>query len=373
MSRKLEYQPKRESDRDRVGADEALVSQLFWQVAKGEEAADDTDTDDADQTSDSPALDGDIEPSTLDLEAEEEIIDTDEDLEVIDKLLNTDDPIALYFRQMSHAPLLTAEEEISLATRIAAGGKSRTPDSQDAREHLARSNTRLVVSIAKRYMGRGVPFLDLIQEGNVGLMRAVDKYDHTRGNRFSTYATWWIRQAVSSATQTQSRTVRVPIHQQERVGAIFRFFKSYHTEHGQRPDLDTVAEELNLPREAVLESLKAAQPESSLDELLTNAHGETGENSLYDTLVDEHSLPPEEQALIAMQREKISLVLDDLPPRHRRIVVMRFGLEGFAQHTLEEVGEIEGVTRERIRQIEKDALRILKQPRHRNRLDPPLY
>lgn len=385
--------PRKREHRERNGfhpdvaagnQDEQLFDQMFLLALQSDPDAEVQldDGEDGEESGDDPEaefadlIEGqDEEPSEDDLAETdaEELISPEEEERILESQLKADDPVALYFRQMSREPLLTAEEELALGKRIAAGKRlpGQKPlsaavlaDAQAAREHLARANTRLVVSVAKKYQGRGVPFLDLIQEGNVGVMRAVDKYDYLRGNKFSTYATWWIRQAVSRSTQMQVRTVRLPIHLQERITAIFRHFRDYYATHGHKPDLDTVSAELELPKDSIIAALRASQPEVSLYEPRRGGDNEEIDQTLEDVYTDPDALSPEELARLNLRRENISTILDDLPVRERRILVLRFGLEGEEPHTLEEIALEFGLTRERIRQLEKQALRRLRHPKY---------
>lgn len=327
-----------------------LLSAVFWSVV-GTPGGDDED-------SAIEMLD------VLNSDEHEEVELEDEDLSILDRHIKDDDPVAIYFKEMGKTPLLTFDEEVSLAQRIEAGGK----DGQDAKDHLARANTRLVISIAKRYIGRGLPFLDLIQEGNVGLMRAVKKYDWRKGHRFSTYATWWIRQAVTRAVSQKVRVIRLPIHQEERLSRIYRFFREHYALYGREPDIETTAAELEMSPDAVLALIQAGRQEASLDEAASD-NGDEDERTLFDTVADENELSPEEAYQLLADKEKINYVLSFLTARQARILVLRFGLNDNEPHTLEEVATEFGITRERVRQIEKDALRQLKHPKMRTLLE----
>ncbi len=293
--------------------------------------------------------------------------------------VSADDPVGLYFRQMAQEPLLTAGEEIDLAKRIELGKDARRKlehpeklntaeratlilhmeQAQDAREHLGRANTRLVVSIAKRYMGQGLPFPDLIQEGNVGLMRAVDKYDYMRGNRFSTYATWWIRQAITRALAQKTRTIRIPLHMTERIRQMYRTAQILEQELGRRPTPEEIAEEMNLPAESVRGMMDASQHAIALERPV----GDDGDSEFGDFIEDQDTPEPAEAAAHHLLQETIEEVLSELTPRQAHILRLRFGLGGGEQHTLEEIANKFGLSRERIRQLEKEALRRLRHPR----------
>jgi RNA polymerase primary sigma factor len=292
--------------------------------------------------------------------------------------VSADDPVGLYFRQMAQEPLLTAQEEIELAKRIELGREAaerlRTmtlsleecewlrklvEDGQSAREHLGRANTRLVVSIAKRYMGQGLPFPDLIQEGNVGLMRAVDKYDYKRGNRFSTYATWWIRQAITRALAQKTRTIRIPLHMTERIRQMYRTAQVLEQTLGHRPTPEEIAKEMELPPESVRGMMDASQHAIALERPV----GDDGDSEFGDFIEDQDSPSPVEAATQHLLQETIEEVLSELTPRQSHILRLRFGLGGGEPHTLEEIANKFGLSRERIRQLEKEALRRLRHPR----------
>lgn len=294
--------------------------------------------------------------------------------------VSADDPVGLYFRQMAQEPLLTAQEEIELAKRIELGREAQLQlqltakvlaantyavlcslisDGQEAREHLGRANTRLVVSIAKRYMGQGLPFPDLIQEGNVGLMRAVDKYDYRRGNRFSTYATWWIRQAITRALAQKTRTIRIPLHMTERIRQMYRTAQMLEQDLGRRPTPEEIAKEMNVPPEAVRGMMDASQHAIALERPV----GDDGDSEFGDFIEDQDTPSPVESATQHLLQETIEEVLAELTPRQSHILRLRFGLGGGEPHTLEEIANKFGLSRERIRQLEKEALRRLRHPR----------
>lgn len=295
--------------------------------------------------------------------------------------ISSDDPVGLYFRQMAQEPLLTADDEIDLAKRIERGLKAserlKHPDvmekterwrrhlrhlvydGQNAREHLGRANTRLVVSIAKRYMGQGLPFPDLIQEGNVGLMRAVDKYDYARGNRFSTYATWWIRQAITRALAQKTRTIRIPLHMTERIRQMYRTAQDLEQTLGRRATTEEIAKAMSLPADTVRAMMDASQHAIALERPV----GEDGDSEFGDFIEDQDTPSPVDSATQNLLEETIEEVLAELTPRQSHILRLRFGLGGGEPHTLEEIANKFGLSRERIRQLEKEALRRLRHPR----------
>lgn len=318
------------------------------------------------------------EPTELDYDNRELIHDPS----VADiSAISSDDPVGLYFRQMAQEPLLTADDEIELAKRIERGLRAQNRleqpdvmeksdrwrrhlrrlvyDGQAAREHLGRANTRLVVSIAKRYMGQGLPFPDLIQEGNVGLMRAVDKYDYARGNRFSTYATWWIRQAITRALAQKTRTIRIPLHMTERIRQMYRTAQDLEQTLGRRPTTDEIADSMNLPADTVRAMMDASQHAIALERPV----GDEGDSEFGDFIEDQDTPSPVDSATQHLLEETIEEVLAELTPRQSHILRLRFGLGGGEPHTLEEIANKFGLSRERIRQLEKEALRRLRHPR----------
>ena len=325
------------------------------------------------------------EPGRDEMEEVEEEFEASDGEEIPDpgigdiNAVSADDPVGLYFRQMAQEPLLTAEEEIDLAKRIELGKSAcekihlvrRTErgirgelqglidDGQNAREHLGRANTRLVVSIAKRYMGQGLPFPDLIQEGNVGLMRAVDKYDYKRGNRFSTYATWWIRQAITRALAQKTRTIRIPLHMTERIRQMYRTAQVLEQNLGRRPTPEEIAAEMEIPAESVRGMMDASQHAIALERPV----GDDGDSEFGDFIEDQDTPSPVESATQHLLQETIEEVLSELTPRQSHILRLRFGLGGGDPHTLEEIANKFGLSRERIRQLEKEALRRLRHPR----------
>jgi RNA polymerase primary sigma factor len=289
-----------------------------------------------------------------------------------------DDSVGLYFREMGQQDLLTAEEEVMLAKEIEAGSEAveklasngdlsdgerwelmLTKERGDAaRAHLIRANTRLVVSIAKKYRGRGLQFLDLIQEGNVGLMKAVEKYDYRRGNRFSTYATWWIRQAVTRALANHGRTIRIPAHLGGRISKLYQVAQELEQQQGRQPTAEEIAEEMDLPAERVRWMLRTSRQPVHLERPV----GDESDAELGDFIEDSEAPPPVEMVAQTMLTEEIGEILDQLTPREARILRLRYGLQDGESRTLKEVGEMFGLSRERIRQLEKEALRKLRHP-----------
>jgi len=294
-----------------------------------------------------------------------------------------DDTIGLYLKEIGRVPLLTAEEEVMLAKRMEAGKIAQEKldkdglnpedrvelrevvlDGLSAREHLIRANSRLVISVAKKYIGRGVPFLDLIQEGNIGLIRAANKFNYQLGHKFSTYATWWIRQAVTRAIADQSRTIRVPVHMGDQINKLLRTAHRLTQELGREPTSEELANALEIPTRKAEEMLRVARRPLSL-EMPTD---DEGDSELGDFIEDEDSAAPDEEVTSSMLRELLRYILQDLPPREVRILQLRYGLVDGETYTLEEVGKKLGVTRERVRQIEAQALSRLRHPTHSRRL-----
>ena len=284
------------------------------------------------------------------LEIEQEEDTSTEDLAASAAVMS-DDPVKLYLKEIGSYPLLTIEQEIDLAKRIEAGEES-------AKKSLAESNLRLVVSIAKRYVGRGLSFLDLIQEGNLGLIKAVDKFDYTKGYKFSTYATWWIRQAITRSIADQSRTIRIPVHMSEVINKTYRVSRTLLQELGREPTELELAKAMNLPIEKVREILKVSADPISLDTPI----GEEDDSHLGDFIKDERIVGPEDAAAYSVLQDQISKLLETLTEREQRVLILRFGLQDGRTRTLEEVGKEFNVTRERIRQIEAKALRKLRHP-----------
>ena len=271
--------------------------------------------------------------------------------------VSIDDPVRMYLKEIGKVPLLTAEEEKKLAIRMGQGDET-------AKQKLAEANLRLVVSIAKRYVGRGMLFLDLIQEGNLGLIKAVEKFDYTKGYKFSTYATWWIRQAITRAIADQARTIRIPVHMVETINKLVRVSRQLLQEYGRDPLPEELAREMNIPEEKVREILKIAQEPVSLETPI----GEEEDSHLGDFLPDEDAPAPAEAAAFTLLKEQLMDVLDTLTPREMKVLKLRFGLEDGRARTLEEVGKEFQVTRERIRQIEAKALRKLRHPSRSKKL-----
>ena len=301
-----------------------------------------------------------IDPTTADDEPDDDAlleIDREEEASYADDLKAadlavSDDPVKLYLKEIGTYPLLSTEEEVTLAKRIKEGD-------EEAKKNLAESNLRLVVSIAKRYVGRGLSFLDLIQEGNLGLIKAVDKFDFEKGFKFSTYATWWIRQAITRSIADQSRTIRIPVHMSEVINRTYRVSRSLTQELGREPTEQELANELGFPIEKVREILKVSADPISLDTPI----GEEDDSHLGDFIKDDTIIGPEEAAAYSVLQDQISKLLETLTEREQRVLTLRFGLNDGRTRTLEEVGKEFNVTRERIRQIEAKALRKLRHPR----------
>ena len=297
------------------------------------------------------------EPDLDDLNDIEEV----EDLQNINLTnfegVNVDDPVRMYLREIGKIPLLSFDEEIELAQKILDGD-------EDAKKKLAESNLRLVVSIAKKYVGRGMLFLDLIQEGNMGLIKAVEKFDYTKGYKFSTYATWWIRQAITRAIADQARTIRIPVHMVETINKLIRTSRLLLQRLGREPSPEEIAEELEMPVERVMEIQKIAQDPVSLETPI----GEEDDSHLGDFIQDDDSPAPQDAAAYTMLKEQLEEVMNTLTPREAKVLKLRFGLEDGKARTLEEVGKEFDVTRERIRQIEAKALRKLRHPSRSKKL-----
>ncbi|MDO4815730.1 MAG: RNA polymerase sigma factor RpoD [Bacillota bacterium] len=299
--------------------------------------------------------DDDVLPELDDIEevTEEELIETENTVDSY----STDDPVRMYLKEIGKVPLLTAEEEIELATRMSEGD-------EEAKRRMAEANLRLVVSIAKRYVGRGMQFLDLIQEGNLGLIKAVEKFDHTKGYKFSTYATWWIRQAITRAIADQARTIRIPVHMVETINKVIRVSRQLLQELGHDPSAEEIAKEMGMPAEKVRDILKIAQEPVSLETPI----GEEEDSHLGDFIPDEDASEPSEAASFSLLKEQLMEVLDTLTPREKKVLELRFGIIDGRTRTLEEVGKEFNVTRERIRQIEAKALRKLRHPSRSKKL-----
>ena len=333
-----------------------------------------------------PELPDDADPPVEDMEeiSEEEMVDPNSLMDTF----GTDDPVRMYLKEIGKVNLLTSDEEISLAQDMNAGtaaqeqldeleqsGEEISPElrqeleksikrGERARQRLAEANLRLVVSIAKRYVGRGMQFLDLIQEGNLGLIKAVEKFDYTKGYKFSTYATWWIRQAITRAIADQARTIRIPVHMVETINKVIRVNRQLLQELGHDPTAEETAEEMNMPVERVREILKIAQEPVSLETPI----GEEEDSHLGDFIPDEDASEPAEAASFTLLKEQLVEVLSTLTPREEKVLKLRFGIEDGRTRTLEEVGKEFNVTRERIRQIEAKALRKLRHPSRSKRL-----
>ena len=304
-----------------------------------------------------PPLD-DLVPEVDDLADIEEV--TEEEINAADDLADTyatDDPVRMYLKEIGKVPLLTPEEEVELAKRMAEGDEL-------AKHRMTEANLRLVVSIAKRYVGRGMLFLDLIQEGNLGLIKAVEKFDHTKGYKFSTYATWWIRQAITRAIADQARTIRIPVHMVETINKTIRVSRQLLQELGHDPSAEEIAAEMNMPVDKVRDILKIAQEPVWLETPI----GEEEDSHLGDFIPDEEASEPSEAASFSLLREQLEEVLDTLAPREKKVLELRFGIIDGRTRTLEEVGKEFNVTRERIRQIEAKALRKLRHPSRSKKL-----
>lgn len=331
------------------------------------------------------SMEEDFEPEDdlMDEDLDDEFGSDDDDYEEKDiYAMSSNDTVGLYLKEMARVPLLSTEEEIALAMRIESGDNAAIKlkkDSQssqalewrltiedgiNARDHLIKANTRLVVSIAKKYMSRGVPFLDLIQEGNLGLMKSVEKFDYRRGYRFSTYATWWIRQTITRAIADQGRTIRVPVHMSDRIRRLYRVARQLEQEYGRKPTPDEIATEMQVEPRKVQWMLRVSWQPLSLEHPV----GED-EDSELGNFIENDSMPtPAQYAMDNLLRDKIEQVLSTLTPREARILRLRFGLQNGRCYTLEEVGQKFGLTRERIRQIEGRALRRLRHPRRARQL-----
>ena len=296
------------------------------------------------------------EPDIDELEAVEDIKVEDIDLASMEGI-NIDDPVRMYLREIGRIPLLSYDEELELEKKVLAGDEA-------AKQKLAESNLRLVVSIAKKYVGRGMLFLDLIQEGNMGLIKAVEKFDYTKGYKFSTYATWWIRQAITRAIADQARTIRIPVHMVETINKLIRTSRHLLQQLGREPTPEEIAAEMEIPVEKVTEIQKIAQDPVSLETPI----GEEDDSHLGDFIQDDDSPAPQDAAAYTLLREQLEEVMKTLTPREAKVLKLRFGLEDGKSRTLEEVGKEFNVTRERIRQIEAKALRKLRHPSRSKKL-----
>ena len=286
--------------------------------------------------------------------------DYEKDKELYDQLLkeiSMDDPVKMYLKDIGKVPLLSADDEIDLARKMMDGD-------EDAKRELSVANLRLVVSIAKRYVGRGMQFIDLIQEGNLGLMKAVEKFDYQKGFKFSTYATWWIRQAITRAIADQARTIRIPVHMVETINKVVRVQRLLLQQYGREPTPEEIAKEMGIPEQRVIEILKISQDPVSLETPI----GEEEDSHLGDFIEDEQALAPTDIVASNLLKEQLIKVLDTLTPREEKVLRLRYGLDDGKPRTLEEVGKEFNVTRERIRQIEAKALRKLRHPSRSKRL-----
>ena len=305
-----------------------------------------------------PPVDEDALPELEELQEIEEVTEEEmNETEAMADTFSTDDPVRMYLKEIGKVPLLTPEEEQELAKRMAEGDA-------EAKHRMEEANLRLVVSIAKRYVGRGMLFLDLIQEGNLGLIKAVEKFNYTKGFKFSTYATWWIRQAITRAIADQARTIRIPVHMVETINKLIRVSRQLLQEKGREPQPEEIAEAMGISVEKVREIIKIAQEPVSLETPI----GEEEDSHLGDFIQDDDAPPPAEAASFTLMKEQLMGVLDTLTPREKKVLSLRFGLEDGRQRTLEEVGQEFNVTRERIRQIEAKALRKLRHPSRSKKL-----
>ena len=298
-----------------------------------------------------------LEPDEADLENEEEVDDVENIEQSVSDMVGVDDPVRMYLKEIGKVPLLSMEEEVELAKRMGEGD-------EEAKKKLAESNLRLVVSIAKRYVGRGMQFLDLIQEGNLGLIKAVEKFDYTKGYKFSTYATWWIRQAITRAIADQARTIRIPVHMVETINRLLRTQRQLIQDLGREPSIEELAEAMDLSIQRVREIQKISQEPVSLETPI----GEEDDSHLGDFIQDDDSPAPQDSAAYTLLKEQLEEVMETLTPREAKVLRLRFGLEDGKARTLEEVGKEFMVTRERIRQIEAKALRKLRHPSRAKKL-----
>ena len=309
--------------------------------------------EDLDMAVEIPVLDTEPDDAVME-EIEDEVVDIDLS---VPEGVGIDDPVRMYLKEIGRVPLLSAEQEVELAKRMEAGD-------EEAKKQLAEANLRLVVSIAKRYVGRGMLFLDLIQEGNLGLIKAVEKFDYSKGYKFSTYATWWIRPAITRAIADQARTIRIPVHMVETINKLIRVSRQLLQELGRDPTPEEIAQAMEIPVERVREIQKVAQEPVSLETPI----GEEEDSHLGDFIEDEDAPAPAEAASYILLKEQLESVLDTLTPREEKVLRLRFGLDDGRSRTLEEVGQEFGVTRERIRQIEAKALRKLRHPSRSRKL-----
>ena len=342
---------------DQVGFDKNQIDDIYAALEKRgivivseDEEPDDTELKRIDEEG---SIDTDVDSETEGSSGSKEI-----DLEAtVSKTIAVDDPVRMYLKEIGKVPLLSADEEVELAKRMEAGDNA-------AKQKLCEANLRLVVSIAKKYVGRGMLFLDLIQEGNLGLIKAVDKFDYTKGYKFSTYATWWIRQAITRSIADQARTIRIPVHMVETINKLIRVSRQLLQENGREPTPDEIADEMGITVEKVREILKIAQEPVSLETPI----GEEEDSHLGDFIPDEDAPAPAEAAAFSMLKEQLVDVLGTLTEREQKVLKLRFGLEDGRARTLEEVGKEFDVPRERIRQIEAKALRKLRHPTRSKKL-----
>ncbi len=338
-----------EFDKDQIEDIYDYLERTGIAVVADKEEPDSSELDKIDQEEEDPEIRAQLEKDPklkeIDLEA------------TISKTVAVDDPVRMYLKEIGKVPLLSAEEEVELAKRMEQGDEY-------AKQKLCEANLRLVVSIAKKYVGRGMLFLDLIQEGNLGLIKAVDKFDYTKGYKFSTYATWWIRQAITRSIADQARTIRIPVHMVETINKLIRVSRQLLQENGREPTPDEIAEEMGITVEKVREILKIAQEPVSLETPI----GEEEDSHLGDFIPDEDAPAPAEAAAFSMLKEQLVEVLNTLTEREQKVLKLRFGLEDGRARTLEEVGKEFDVTRERIRQIEAKALRKLRHPTRSKKL-----
>ena len=307
-------------------------------------------------------IDDIVPDETLDITATDEESSQDTvDISISTDGISIDDPVKIYLKEIGRVPLLTAEDEIQLAEQMSSSNEEKA---SEARKKLAEANLRLVVSIAKRYVGRGMSLLDLIQAGNLGLIQAVEKFDYTKGFKFSTYATWWIRQAITRAIADQARTIRIPVHMVETITKVKKVSSQLLHKNGHDPSSEEIAEELNMPVERVREIMRIAQDPVSLETPI----GEEEDSHLGDFIPDDEAPAPAEAASRTLLKEQLNQVLSTLTDREEKVLRLRFGLEDGRSRTLEEVGQQFNVTRERIRQIEAKALRKLRHPNRSNKV-----
>lgn len=298
-----------------------------------------------------------IADSGVTINEDVEIVADEEEMEKLISQVYVDDPVKMYLKDIGKVPLLSQEQEIELAKKMAEGD-------EDAKRQLSESNLRLVVSIAKKYVGRGMLFLDLIQEGNFGLMKAVEKFDYTKGFKFSTYSTWWIRQSITRAIADQARTIRIPVHMFETINKQKKVGRDLFQELGREPTVDEIAERMGVEPEKVIEIMKISQDTVSLDTPV----GEEEDSTLGTFIQDENAISPADSASLMMLKEQLMDVLSTLTPREQKVIMLRYGLQDGHTRTLEDVGKEFSVTRERIRQIEAKALKKLRQPSRSKKL-----